>query len=582
MALPDPFIASLRDAVDIVDLFRMYTDVKKAGRGYVCCCPFHSEKTPSCHIWVDDPHFYCFGCGVGGDVITFVRKMDNLGYMDAVRLLCERYGLQMPQQDPATERAAQLRRRCYEMNREAARFYFQNLIKGSDKRGLRYFKERQLTPDTIKKYRLGYAPDDWNVLRDHLRSRGYHDDEMVTAGLCRQSDKGSVYDYFRGRVMFPIIDRSGSFIAFGGRVLDGGEPKYLNTNDTPIYSKRKNLFSLNFAKDAASTTFILAEGYMDVIAMNQAGFENVVATLGTAITEDQARLIANYAKEVVLAYDSDGAGQKATQRAINHFSAVGIPTRILRMEGAKDPDEYIKRFGPDRFRLLIDQAGDALNYKLDKCRDGIDLQSEAGKSELLRRSVGVLADIENPLEREIYINRTAKELDVRKETLFQQVERLQRHRKQKAGQAEFRSIELKTAQRTTHVPEAQQFPREVRAEEQIIAYLLRFPEEHEVVAELIPPETFVSAFHRDVYAAMIELLPEHREGVLSLLGDRFTVEQMSEICGIAAGNEGIAIDRDTIQEYAMLLRKAHDTAPPPEELTDDDLLRAVARKKNGR
>ncbi len=578
--LPEEFILRLREQTDIVELFRTYADVKKRGRTYVCCCPFHSEKTPSCHIWTDDPHFYCFGCGAGGDVITFVRKMDNLSYIEAVRYLAERCGLEMPRQDPETERGAYLRRRCYEINRETARFYYSNLLKGPDQRGLRYFSERRLTPATVQKYGLGYAPDDWNQLRDHLRRLGYHDEEMVTAGVCRKSDKGSIYDYFRGRVIFPIIDQKGAVIAFGGRVLDGGEPKYLNTNDTPVYSKRKNLFSLNFAKNASSNTFILCEGYMDVIAMNQAGFENAVATLGTAITPEQARLISNYARDVVLAYDSDGAGQKATQRAINYFGEVGIPTRILRMEGAKDPDEFIKKFGPDRFRMLIDNAGDALVFRLDKCKDGLDLDTEAGRTELLRRSVRILAELQNPLEQEVYAGRVAEATGVQKDTILIQVRGFAKRRQEFANQAEFREIEAKAVRRDAVNPEAQQHPRESRAEERIIAYLLRFPSEIEQVREAIPPELFVTEFHRRVYAAICQA--DWQEFSLSLLADQFSVDEMSRITGISAQNAEVSLSRDDIQEFAVLLRKAQDSPVTGSELTDDDLLRAVQnRKHNG-
>ncbi|MBQ8078893.1 MAG: DNA primase [Oscillospiraceae bacterium] len=578
--LPEEFILRLREQTDIVELFRTYADVKKRGRTYVCCCPFHSEKTPSCHIWTDDPHFYCFGCGAGGDVITFVRKMDNLSYIEAVRYLAERCGLEMPRQDPEAERGAYLRRRCYEINRETARFYYSYLLKGPDQRGLRYFSERRLTPATVQKYGLGYAPDDWNQLRDHLRRLGYHDEEMVTAGVCRKSDKGSIYDYFRGRVIFPIIDQKGSVIAFGGRVLDGGEPKYLNTNDTPVYSKRKNLFSLNFAKNASSNTFILCEGYMDVIAMNQAGFENAVATLGTAITPEQARLISNYARDVVLAYDSDGAGQKATQRAINYFGEVGIPTRILRMEGAKDPDEFIKKFGPERFRMLIDNAGDALVFRLDKCKDGLDPDTEAGRTELLRRSVRILAELQNPLEQEVYAGRVAEATGVQKDTILIQVRGFAKRRQEFANQAEFREIEAKAVRRDAVNPEAQQHPRESRAEERIIAYLLRFPSEIEQVREAIPPELFVTEFHRRVYAAICQA--DWQEFSLSLLADQFSVDEMSRITGISAQNAEVSLSRDDIQEFAVLLRKAQDSPVTGSELTDDDLLRAVQnRKHNG-
>lgn len=580
--LPDDYLRRLQDSADIVDLFSAYTEVKKRGRTYVCRCPFHSEKTPSCTIYPDNQSFYCFGCGAGGSVFTFIQKTENVGFMDAVRILAQRSGMELPQQSPEEQQSANLRRRCLEINREAANFYYLNLVKGPDPAGLRYFKERRLKPETIKHYGLGFAPDGWNALRDHLKAKGYSEDELVAAGVCRRSEKGSVYDYFRNRVIFPIIDLRGSVIAFGGRVLDDSKPKYLNTNDTPVFQKGSNLFSLNFAKNAASTTFILAEGYMDVIALNQAGFPNAVATLGTAITEEQARIISHYAREVVISYDSDAAGQTATQRALNHFSTVGLPVRILHMEGAKDPDEYIRKFGAEQFRLLIDHAGDANNFRLDKCREGLDLSSEIGKSELLRRSIRVLAEIGNPLEREVYITRTARELDIRVDTLRLQVDKAVESGKRSARRMQFRAIEAQSLQRDELNPQAQQYPRESKAERLILAYLLRYPEEYELVWSAVRPEDFATELHRRVFEAICKLMPDHPRFSLSLLAEEFSVDEMGRIMGIEAESRSITLDRDTLQECADVLKKAKQKPPAGSEVTDDDLLKAVAnRRKNG-
>ena len=313
--------------------------------------------------------------------------MENLEFVDAVKLLAQRSGLEVPDSKEA-DRISQVRIRTLSINREAANFYYRNLS-GADKRGLQYFASRRLSPATIKKYGLGYAPDAWSQLSDYLLKKGYTKEELLTAGVAKAGRNGGIYDMFRGRVMFPIVDVRGNVIGFGGRVLDQSQPKYLNTAKTPVFDKGSNLFSLNFAKNSNSAIMILAEGYMDVIAINQAGFSNVVATLGTAITSEQARKIGQYAKEVVIAYDSDTAGQTATQRAIHHFSDAGITTRILHMEGAKDPDEFIKTFGADRFRLLVEAAGDAINFRLDQCEKGLDLQTEAGRVQLLKRLVDV-------------------------------------------------------------------------------------------------------------------------------------------------------------------------------------------------
>ena len=577
--LSEDFIYRLREANDIVAAFSMYVNLKRRGRTHVCNCPFHSEKTPSCTVYPDTQSFYCFGCGAGGDVISFTMRMENLPYREAVRLLAQRCGMEMPAENPEAERFARRRTRILEINREAANFYYKQLISGQDKSGLRYFSERKLSPATIKKYGLGFAPNDWNTLRDHLRQKGYTDEELVSAGVCQQGQKGSIYDNFRNRVMFPIVDLRGNVIGFGGRVLDDSKPKYLNTGKTPVFDKGRNLFSMNFAKDAASTTMILAEGYMDVIAIHQAGFPNVVATLGTAITPDQARLIAQYAREVVIAYDSDGAGQAATQKAMNHFSAVGLPTRILKLENAKDPDEFIKRFGPEQFRILIDHAGDALNFRLDQCRKGLDLQTEIGKTELLRRSVSVLADISNPLEREVYISRTARELEIRVELLRLQVDKAVQRDTRNARKAQFRAIEARSLQKDEINPQAQQFPKESKAEEQILAYLLRHPEEYEMVWNALSPTYFVTDFHRRVYETICQLLPDHPQFNMSLLTERFDVNEMGRISGIEARSRDFDVNRDTLEECIRVLKEKKNRISVSAEMSDEDLLNIIAGRK---
>ncbi len=578
--LSEDFISRLRDANDITAAFGMYINLKRRGRTYVCNCPFHSEKTPSCTVYPDTQSFYCFGCGAGGDIISFTMRMENLSYMEAVRLLAQRCGMELPTQRPEEAQYARRRTRILEINREAANFFYQQLVSGPDKAGLQYFASRRLQPHIIKKYGLGFAPNDWGRLRQHLRGKGYSDEELIAAGVCSQGRSGkSAYDAFRNRVMFPIIDLRGNVIGFGGRVLDDSKPKYLNTGQTPVFDKGRNLFSMHFAKNAASKTMILAEGYMDVIAIHQAGFENVVATLGTAITADQARLISQYANEVVIAYDSDGAGQAATQKALNHFSAVGLPARILKLEGAKDPDEFLKTYGADRFRLLLEHAGDALNFKLDQCRDGLDLQTEMGRTEYLRRSVRVLAGISNPLEREIYISRTAKEMEIRVDLLQAQVDRAVRQSSTQSQKAQFRAIESQSLQRDELNPLAQKYPRESRAEEQILAYLLRSPEDYDMVWSNLSPEDFQTDFHRKVYTTICQLMSTHTKFSLSLLTEHFTVEEMGRISGIDAKSREIPVNRDTLEECIGVLKNSKDRIPVGEQLTDDDLMRMIAQKR---
>ncbi|WP_303804754.1 DNA primase [Ruminococcus flavefaciens] len=573
----DEFLYNLRNANPIETVMGGYVNVIRRGRNYVCSCPFHSEKTPSCTIFTDTQNFYCFGCGAGGDVITFIMKIENLTFPEAVKLLAQRAGLEVPAYGNKDSGYAKRKTRIYEMNRIAANFYYTNLFKGKDKAGLQYFANRKLTPQTIKKYGLGYASDSWNELTDVLRSKGYSDDEMADAWLAGMKN-GRTFDMFRKRVMFPIVDLRGNIIGFGGRVLDDSQPKYLNTGKTPVFDKGSNLFSMNFAKNSNAKRLILCEGYMDVIAVNQAGFENVVATLGTAITPDQARLISHYAEEVVVAYDSDGAGQKATQKAINHFADVGLRTKILHMEGAKDPDEYIKKFGRDRFRMLIDSSNDANDFMLDKCEDGLDLTTEIGRVELLKRTSRVLAGIESPLEREVYISRTSKKCDIPVQVLKTHIDAMLQKNSKSAKNSEWRAIKAQTSYIRDDInPDAVSNKKEARAEETIISYLLKRPQEYEDVEKLAPPECFVTAFNKKVYKALLERMKNSDKFSMSLLSDEFSTEEMGRISGIAAKKREVAVTQDVVADCAQVLKSR--TPKADGELSNDELLK-LFRSKN--
>ncbi len=574
----DEFLYRLRSANPIETVMGGYVHMIRRGRNYVCSCPFHSEKTPSCTVFTDTQSFYCFGCGSGGDVITFIMKIENLDFTEAVKLLAQRSGLEVPQNGSKDSRLAQQKTRIYEMNRIAANYFYTNLVKGQDKSGLKYFYDRKLTPATIKKYGLGYASASWHELSGVLRSKGYSDDEIITAWLGGRSQKtGKSYDIFRGRVMFPIVDLRGNIIGFGGRVLDNSQPKYLNTGATPVFDKGSNLFSMNFAKNAETKRIILCEGYMDVIAVNQAGFENVVATLGTAITPNQARLISHYAEEVVIAYDSDGAGQAATQKAINHFSDVGLRTRVLRMEGAKDPDEYIKKFGAESFRLLIDGSSDANDFMLDKCELGLDISTEAGKVELLNRASKVLAGIESPLEREVYISRTAKKCDIPVQVLKTHIDGILQKNVRTEKKKQWTDIKASTYRNDQLNPEAARFPKESKAEESIISYLIRNPEEHEEISQTAPPDIFVTPFNKRVYNAVLAAVREHENFTVSLLSDEFTMEETGRITGMTAKTKDTPVTREVFNDCARVLRE--HTSKSPDDLSYDDLKKLFDSKK---
>ena len=544
------------------------------------CALSTRKKTPSCTIYNDTQSFYCFGCGAGGDVISFIKRIENLSYIEAVRFLAERAGITMPENDGRSDESVRKKARTYEINREAAKFFFKYLLSGPDKRGLEYFKERKLTPQTIKKYGLGYAPDDWHVLRDHLRSLGYRDEELITADVCKYSDKGA-YDNFRGRVMFPIIDLRGNVIAFGGRIIgDKKGPKYVNTADTPVFKKSRNLFSLNHAKNSSSKRLILAEGYMDVIAINQAGFENVVATLGTALTPEQARLMSQYASEIIISYDSDEAGQTATRRAINLLSAAGLNTKILKIPDAKDPDEYIKKFGSTRFRLLLDGADDEVRFELEKCNDGLDLNAENDKYTYLKKAVSVLASLEDALQRDVYISRISRDAGININVLNEQVAHAVKAKKNIKQKLEWESTKRSLTKTDEVNPEASKFSNQSKAEEFIILYLIKNPDKLDEITTKIKPEEFVTEFNKRVYLAVTDAVRNSSEFSLSLLSDSFSDAEMGRISGMAARNRDITINENTFSDCVDVLKKfdRNSVFAKDSEISDDDLRSLQIRR----
>lgn len=580
MAFPDEFLYQLKLANPVDSVISSYVNLKRSGHDAVGLCPFHSEKTPSFHVYNDTQSFYCFGCGAGGDVITFIKRIENLEYIEAVKLLAQRGGLDIPE-DSRDNKAAMLKKRIYEINRETANFYFRQLVSGPDKRGLQYFAGRKLRPETIKKYGLGYAPSGWHTLSTHLHSLGFTNREMLAADVVRLGkDEKSVYDTFRERVIFPIIDLRGNVIAFGGRILGDGSPKYLNTSETPVFQKKRNLFSLNFAKNSPLKRMILAEGYMDVIAINQAGFENVVATLGTSLTGEQARILKTYADDVIIAYDSDSAGQKATQRAINLLSEAGLNTRIIKMEGAKDPDEFLKKFGPHRFKLLLDNSDGAINFELAKCKEGLDTETDTGKVELLKRSVKVLSMIYNRLERDVYISKVARENDISIDILRAQIDSEIKKRRNSEKKSEWTAIKSKPYYSDPLVPEASKALKEVKAEEGILAYLFRYPDKIETVMSSMTDDCFITEFYRRVYNVLCMKIQNINAFSFSIFSDEFNNEEMGRITGIEAKNKEIVITEQNLHDYIkILLDYKNNPIKNKDSYSDDDLLNIVSSKK---
>ncbi|MBQ8786954.1 MAG: DNA primase [Oscillospiraceae bacterium] len=579
MAFPDQFILELKQNNPIDNVMSSYVSLIRRGRNCVCLCPFHSEKSPSCTVYLDNNSFYCFGCGTGGDVITFVMKIENLDYVEAIKFLADRVGMSMPDEAKNNE-ASRIKARVLEINRTAARFFYDTLTRSPEgEKGRRYFAERQLSPATITKYGLGYAPDDWYKLSNFLRSKGFSEEELITANLCGRGRNGGIFDSFRDRVMFPIIDLRGNVIAFGGRIIDGSGPKYLNSSDTPVFKKSRNLFSLNYAKKSEEKRLILAEGYMDVIAINQAGFENVVATLGTALTQEQARLMSQYAEEVIIAYDSDGAGQNATHKAINLLSEVGVRTKIIHMDGAKDPDEYIKKFGAARFKQLLDKSGGAIEFELEKCKNGLNIDNDDGKIEYLKRCVNVLADISSPIEREVYIGRLAETNRVNKDMLLQQVEGTIKRRINKAKSQEWTEIRTFQKQYKSN-PDSYRHPKEYKAEVGIIAFVAANPDEAEYISQRIAPDHFVTDFNRKVYRVMIEKIKNSAFSDIHSLQSEFTADEMGKITEIAINCKDVNINKTAVDDFINILISSDDNSVDIKDMSNDAFLKYIQNLKN--
>ena len=577
-------IQQILEKKPIADMFQQCSYFRQHGRIYTCCCPFHSEQTPSCVIYPELYLFYCPVCDIGGDVITFLQLTENLSYTESVNLLAQQLNLQIPSENADSETKLQ-REKCYAINRETANFYYLNLLHSSDKRGLQYFIKRQLSPQTVKKYGLGFAPNDWHVLRDYLHQKGYSDEELVLSGVCRKSEKGNIYDNFRNRVIFPIVNTIGNVIGFGGRVLDDSKPKYLNTSNTPVFDKGNHLFSLHFAQNKSSHRLILAEGYMDVIAMNQAGFENVVATLGTAITPQQARLIARYTKEVVIAYDSDFAGQNATQKALQHFQAVGLPARILKIPNAKDPDEFIKNYGSEKFRTLIQNSQNAINFYLEKCKINLDLQTEQGKASMLRRSVQVLAEIQNYSVRKNYILKIAQDLEIDSGILNAEVDKMIKKQIKNDIKTEFQKIENNFLLKDEINPTAKQYQNASKSEEILLAYLMRFPENAEIIFNKLLPEDFITEFHKKIYEIISQIISESEniKFIPSFLGCFFEKKEMCRIAGIVINYREYDFIPKVINDCIFNLQNAKNEISINTKInlnmSDNDLLQVIAHKQ---
>ncbi len=581
--IPQTFIEELKMRCDIEEVIGSYVQLKKRGRISVGLCPFHSEKTGSFTVYPESQSFYCFGCGAGGDVIGFIRRIENLEYVEAIKFLAQRVGMTVPE-DAAEDKTAALKQKILEMNRIAARFYFDELTAPGGKAALDYLLGRGLTPKTIKHFGLGYAPNGWSGLTDLLKQKGFRFEEMEAACLARKGRNGGYYDVFRDRVMFPIIDLRGNVIGFGGRKMSGDGPKYYNSPDTPVFKKTKNLFALNFAKKQKLERLILCEGYMDVIAMHQAGFTEAVASLGTSLTSDQCRLASSYVEEAVLAYDSDEAGQKATKRAIGLLDEVGIRSKVLTIQDAKDPDEYIKKFGGTRFKKLIEQSAGSVEYELSKIGAKFDLEQPEGKISALKEAVNLLADMKNPLEREVWAAKLARDYGTTKEGILEQVKQ---KLKRRAKAEQNRTVLNQPAAVTTFggaVPEKMQNPAAAAAEERLLGTVMYHPETLSTLSQRLSTADFVCELYGKFYGKLLSTLQTGNEVSMTLFGEDFSLEQqgiMAKLMGYAREHQYTA-ETATEAANAMLKLKEKKSDTEIANLSGEALAAYIEKMRKGK
>lgn len=587
MPFPDSFLQELKLRSDITEIASSYVNLKRHGRNMVGLCPFHGEKTPSFNIYTENGSFYCFGCGAGGDVITFIMKIENLDYVEAVKFLAQRAGMEMPE-NTYDDSLSKLRMRIYEANREAARFFHATLLSQRGQSGLNYLRGRALSDRTIRHFGLGFADDDWNSLCNHLKNKGFSEYEIYSANLAFKRKNGNgIYDRFVNRVMFPIIDLRGNVIAFGGRIMTDEKPKYLNTSDTPVFKKSENLFSLNNAKSSGTRTLILCEGYMDVIALNQAGFTNAVATLGTALTNEQAVLMKRYADEVIICYDADGAGQKATARAIDILRNAGLPIKILTVPSGKDPDEFIRskgENGPAAFKLLIEKCGNDIEYRLMKLRENYNLNTTDGKVAFLNEAVKIVATIESPIERDVFASKLCAELEIDKNAFNDQIAKIKRRGRRENIKKETRQIQYELNGQNDKInKEHYKKPRSSSAEEALLVYLINNPDYANSISERVTPDKFSNSLIKRYYEYVLSKIKSGYEPLTSVSSD-FNSDEVSYLYKLISTTIPAASTREAVEEYIKVINEESSklTSDKLADMSADDINDYIMKMKQNK
>lgn len=587
MKYPREWIDSVRERSDIVELIGSYVTLRRAGSNYTGLCPFHSERTPSFTVFPDTQSFFCFGCEAGGDAFTFVMRSENLEYPEAVEFLAKRAGIQIPETHEDSDQPRGISRaRAYELNRAAARFYRDCLFDPAiGEAGMNYLRDtRGLDTAVIRHFGLGYAPNEFGVLLPHLKSLGFTEEEMRQCFLCGRSQSGRYYDYFRGRIMFPVINTAGEVVAFSGRDVTGtSKAKYLNSSDTPVFQKRKNLFALNFAKAHCAEQMILCEGNMDVVSMHAAGFENAVASLGTALTDEQARIMARYTKQVIIAYDGDSAGQRAAGRAMDIFARVGLDVRVLRITDAKDPDEYIRKFGTDAFARLLKGSSTGFSYRLDGVLNRYNIKEPEDRIKAAAELCGMVARVWSSAEREVYLQAVSERLGLPIDSLRRDVERAQARIQRDRHQSEARAARMSALALDDRVnPEAAGNIRAAAAEDTVLGLMLLYEEHRRAVREgavSLTADDFVTAFNRRVFEAIMEL--ENSDGGFStaVLGEQFDPDEMGRLAKLAQARRNLSENGQSVLKAAVRTLQDEKNAVTKDDAPPEDSLERLLEKK---
>ena len=553
--IPQEYIQEVVRRNDIEEVVGQYVKLRRTGRTMTGLCPFHNEKTPSFVVYPDTQSFYCFGCGAAGDVIGFVRKYNNLGYVESVKQLASRAGMPLPEE---SDHEATARQRLLEINRCAARYFYENLNAQTEEATLarRYWKEKRgLSDAAIRRFGLGYAPDEGFGLVNYLKRRGFRDDELEHSGLIRRSERGNLYTIFRHRVMVPIIDVRGAIIAFGGRVLDDSKPKYINSPETMVYHKSRTLFALNIAK-----RYILCEGYMDVISMHEAGFDTAVCACGTALTAEQAKLLSEYAEEVILSYDSDEAGQKATERSLGILASTPLKVSVLSYQGAKDPDEFIKKYGRERFEMLLNGTANPTEFQLKKAKAKYDLRSDDGRLSYIREAIGILTERGvSPTARDVYAGRIAEETGVSKQAIVSQIGGAMHTAERRSRRQEQRDLSKEGIAADIRVPytrSGESALAAASAARQLVAAMLQDAGQVSYIREHLDMETILVPEMRNVMQAIFRCADSGQPINLTALQQYLNDNELQEVGKAQAFNHATRLQRQDIDMYLERLQTA--------------------------